>query len=544
MGVVINPKSQLDLYLKLYNDPYFVDKSLILEKLNQMIKSIGCYVCVTRPRRFGKSLMTNMLVSYYEKSVNAKVYFDNLKIKGSESYEAHLNKHNVIYLNFSMGPDDCSSYQEYIRYFVKKIKKDIVSEFKTLNLDTDDTVWDLLNEVYEKSGEGFIFVIDEWDYFFHSDFYNEVDAVKYLEFLKSLLKDQVYVELAYMTGILPIAKYSSGSALNMFAEFYFPLDNVFEDYFGFTPEEVQDLLERSRESHVTISQEELSLWYDGYRTPSGKHLYNPRSVNFALRFNSLKNYWTETGPGNEILDFIKNDVDSVRDDVVKLISGEKINLVLKGFGADNLQMKNKNQIFSAMVVYGFLSYFEGQLCIPNYELMKKFEMTLDDDCMGYFAQLVKQSDSMLRATVAGNTEKMESILEFVHNTETPILKYNDENSLSCVVTLCYLHARDRYRVEREKAIGRGYVDFVFFPMNKADTAFILELKCGASPVDAVRQVIEKKYYTDFAKLKDGKPEYTGKVLAVGIAYDPKTKRHSCIVENITDKRDTMIKSLT
>lgn len=544
MGLVLNPKGQLDLYLKLYNDPYFVDKSEILERLNGMIKSIGGYVCVTRPRRFGKSLMTNLLVSYYEKSVDARPYFDNLKISKSDLYETHLNKYNVIYLNFSMGPDDCESYQEYIRYFVKKIKKDLISEFKGFDLDKDDTVWDMLSEIYEKTEEGFIFVIDEWDYFFHSNFYNELDSIKYLEFLKNLLKDRVYVDLAYMTGVLPIAKYSSGSALNMFAEFYFPLDNVFENYFGFTDEEVEKLCEKSKELGIEISQQDLSKWYDGYITPSGTHLYNPRSVNLSLKFNSLKNYWTETGPGNEIIDFIKNDVDSVRDDVIKLVSGEKVEVSLKGFGADNLQMKNKNQIFSAMVVYGFLTYFNGTLSIPNHELMKKFEMTLDDNCMGYIAQLVRQSDKVLDATLKGQPKKIEKVLEFIHNTEIPILKYSDENSLSCVVNLCYLHARDKYKIVREEAIGRGYVDFIFYPYNKTETAIILELKCDGKVEDAIDQIKEKQYYTNFAKLKDGKPEHTGKVLAVGISYSKKTKTHTCKIQDITFLRDSMIKDIS
>lgn len=528
MGSVLNAKGQLELFKGRYKSDYFVDKSRILEKLNNIIGIVDDeYVCITRPRRFGKTVMTNLICSYYAKGLDAKPIFDKLNIAKMETYQRHLNNHNVFSLYMAELPRKCENVEDYLFYHENKMLKDVINAFPQCNLDFEAAVWSNFETIFNETGEKFIFVLDEWDSFFHSDFYSDEGAKKYLTFLRNLLKDRPYVELAYMTGVLPIRKYSSGSELNMFDEFYFPTDTVYDTFFGFTEAEVQELCERNHRNGGTIAYEQLAEWYNGYFTSKGARLYNPRSINKALSQNTIKDYWTETGPGTEILELVKKNVDAVKEDILKMVSGERIAMSLDDFSADFIDIQTKEDIYSAMMIYGFLSYYNGYLFIPNKEIMKKFQRTLKDQSMGYIAELARNSTVMLEATLAGNTEKMEEILEYVHNTEIPILQYNDENSLSCIVNLIYLNARDKYRIEREERTGRGFVDFIFYPLHRGDTAIILELKKNDTPEHAIRQIREKQYDTKLRCMKNGAIMCDEKILAVGMTYD--TVKKSIVV---------------
>lgn len=350
---------------------------------------------------------------------------------------------------------------------------------------------------------------------------SDEDKESYLRFLESLLKGQSYVALAYMTGVLPIAKYTSGSALNMFNEYSFISDPKFDSYFGFTENEVQELCHK----YKAPTYEEIAYWYDGYYTTDGKHLFNPRSVNNALCDGVCRNYWTETGPMNEIAECIEHNVDEVREDIVQLTAGIPVKIKLNGYSASDQRLTDRNEILSAMVVYGFLSYHNQTLRIPNNELMEKYNRVLARKSMGKVAALVARSREVLEATVRGDEDTVAEIIEQVHDIEIPLFKYSDENSLSCVVTLAYLYARDFYRVEREEKSGKGYCDYLFTPLDKADPAIILELKYGTSAEEALNQIKQKNY---IQKVEDY-PE----IILVGINYDKKgEKHHQVMIERL------------
>ena len=338
-----------------------------------------------------------------------------------------------------------------------------------------------------------------------------------------------------MTGILPIAKYSSGSELNMFAEYTMAAEERFSEYFGFTESEVDELFkryEKKNKDSLKLTRDGIRMWYDGYHTQAGERLYNPRSVVMALSNNNLGNYWTSSGPYDEIYYYIANDVDEVRDDLARMAASESIPVKIREYAATAQQLKTKEEIFSAMVVYGFLSYEKGNVFIPNKELMDKFtEMLQKEPSLGYLYNLAKESSRMLQATLNKDTQTMEQILEKAHNTEVPLLNYNNETDLTAVVNLVYLAARDRYRVEREDKAGIGYVDFIFYPeIDRSAAGIILELKVNHSPEEAIRQIKEKKYALKFQGKTGEKPHYTGKILAVGIGYDKVSKMHRCKVE--------------
>lgn len=299
----------------------------------------------------------------------------------------------------------------------------------------------------------------------------------------------MYVEFAYMTGVLPIVKYSGGSELNMFLEYDMATKRKFSEYFGFLDKEVDELYQIYQKGAESdrITREELRLWYDGYFTAAGSRIYNPRSIVCALNDGELANYWTSSGPYDEI--------------------------------------------YSAVVVYGLLTYEGGKVWIPNREIMEQFRVLLmTKDSLGYVYQLAKESEQMLKATLSGDIQTMTRILKYVHDTEPPILSYNNEVELSAVVNLVYQAARDRYQMEREDKAGEGYVDFIFYPERKDEDALILELKVDGTPEEAIQQIKDRNYMLRFKGKLGERSKYTGRILVVGISYNKKTKEHFCKVE--------------
>ena len=535
MSMFLNCFTVYDRYRAVLNSPYFVDKTLLLEELIPLLCQEQRFVCITRPRRFGKTVMANMIGAFFQKGADSCDIFDNLLIAGKEDYKNHLNRHNVIFIDFSEMPENCSSYSQYISRILSGLKQDLSNAFPELDIDKEKSVWDILTAVFEKNGQKFIFIMDEWDAVFHMSFITEDNRKEYLQFLKLLLKSKSYVELAYITGILPIAKYSSGSELNMFQEYDMATKIRYSEYFGFLDSEIDMLYERYTKNTVNprITRQELKEWYDGYHTASGERLYNPRSVVCALSDGQLASYWTSSGPYDEIFYYIRNDLEHIRDDLALMVCGESVDARIGEFAAFSMDLKTKNQIYSAMVVYGLLTYDDGRVLIPNRELMLKYDELLQtEDSLGYVYCLAVRSEQMLKATLAGDTDTMAEVLEYAHDTEIPVLSYNHETELAAVVNLVYLAARDRYRVEREDKAGKGFVDFIFYPLRRNDPCMILELKVDHTPEEAIHQIKEKKYISRFSGKLGELPQYTGRILAVGIGYKKKTKQHLCAVEEL------------
>ena len=519
MAIYLNTNKSLENYKELLCEEFFVDKSDMIKLINKRIGTKGKYVCITRPRRFGKSSVADMLAAYYSKAVHSKEMFDRLNISKNQDYEKYLNKYNVITISFNEIPDNMKSYDDYIEMIRNNIINDMVDKYPNINPDKYYNLSSMLRDINEK----FIFIFDEWDYIFNNNLFEEHQN-DFLEFLRNLLKDQPYVALAYMTGVLPIKKYSSGSALNMFDEFTFLKDRIFDEYFGFTEHEVENLCAQNGK----MDFKELESWYNGYLTATGTKIYNPRSVVKALQNNYCESYWTNTGAMDEVAEYLKYNTLDIRDDVIEMVSGEEIDIVIdEEFRAGQAAPRTKEEIYSAMIVLGFLSYNDGYLRIPNKELMKEFEKALRDKSFGYVSEIIENSRKMLKATVNGDTETVKSILHEIHNSEIPILQYNDENSLSCVITLAYLSARDTYRIEREEKTGKGYADFTFHPRRKNDAALIVELKKDTDADTALNQIKEKEYVQKFIKENENK-----KILAVAICYDSKSKEHECKIEEI------------
>lgn len=544
MGLFLNSRIPFDSYKASVSEKYFVDKTELIAELLPALGTSQRFFCITRPRRFGKSVMANMVGAFFEKTVNAEEIFFKLRIASPEISRklerngcgnciSFLNQYDIIYIDFSEMPENCSSYRIYITRILQGLKKDLAEKFPEHGVDTEQSVWDILTEIYQKTGQRYIFVLDEWDAVFHMDFITDSDKKAYLLFLKSLLKDKIYAELVYMTGILPIAKYSDGSELNMFVEYSMSSSERFSQYFGFSDSEVDRLysIYQQTAEKIHFTRNDLRLWYDGYHTAGGEQLYNPRSVTCALTDSQLRNYWTSSGTYDSIFGYIRDNAAEIRDDLPLLFAGGQIASDICEYAATSMQLETKDEIYSAMVVYGLLTYKDGFVSIPNKELSDSFAyMMKRERSLGYIYNLANASKKMLAATLAGNTQEMAEILEFAHDTESPVLSYNKEIELSAIVNLVYLSARDFYRVEREDKAGEGFVDFIFYPERKNADALILELKVDSTPEDAIRQIKEKKYALRFKGKLGEQPKHTGRILAVGISYNKKTKKHSCKIE--------------
>ncbi len=518
MPKYLNTNSSLILYNQLINSEYFVDKSGIIRTINKRIKTITKYICITKPRRFGKTSLLNMLGAYYCKAYDSKSIFDNLEISQNKDYTAHLNHYNVINMCLSHLSDLGNTYNDYIGLIKDSLKRDIAESYPELQ----STVFNSVTDMLAATNDEFIFIIDEWDYIFSHNLYPENQS-DFLEFLRDLLKDRPYVALAYMTGVLPIKRYSTSSALNMFQEYTMMNDPSFEKYFGFTEEEVEALCRQQ----TTLSMEEINEWYNGYQTRDGHRLYNPRSVVCALEDGICQSYWTTTGRMDEVLFFLKYNIGEVREDAIKMVNHMPVRIeIRKEYTAGQESPATKKEIYAAMIIYGLLSYSDDELRIPNKELMIEFENSLEDDDFGYVAELVRNSGAVLDATIARQGETVSSYLHNIHNSELPILKYNDENSLACVVTLAYLSARNKYNVEREEKSGKGFADFIFYPKRRNLPGIIIELKSDSSPEAAILQIKNKEYSEKLRKKK------VGSILAVGINYDSRKKEHQCLIEEL------------
>ena len=246
----------------------------------------------------------------------------------------------------------------------------------------------------------------------------------------------------------------------------------------------------------------------------------------ALTDNQLSNYWVSSGKYDSIFTYIQYNVDQIQNDLTLMFAGEMIPSGIQEYAATAQELKTKEEIYSAMVVYGLLTYDNGMVFIPNKELMGSYaSMMKKEQSLGYIYRLANVSSQMLQATLAGDTETMSKIIQYAHNTEVPILSYNNETELSAIINLVYLSARDQYRVEREDKAGKGYVDYIFYPVRYDQDCIILELKVGHTPEEAIAQIKEKEYALRFEGKTAKQDKYTGRILAVGISYDKETKEH-------------------
>ena len=518
MGIYLNPQNTLFQNMK--NSEIYVDHSLMIENINKIINTENNKLCVSRPRRFGKSTDANMLVAYYSKGCDSSNIFKDLKISQTELYQKHLNQHNVIHINMQDFLSKTHDIDKMIILLTKLIFRDIKKVYQDIEyFDIDDLI-QVLEDVYAEVNERFIFVIDEWDCIFREYKNNKEAQSKYLDFLRNLLKDKPYVSLCYMTGILPIKKYGTHSALNMFKEVSILNPTPLEEFMGFTEKEVQDLCLK-----YDMDYEKMKDWYDGYKMTDDLSVYNHRSVVYALIDRKYENYWSATETYEALKVYIDMNYDGLKDDIVKLLAGEHVAVQTTSFQNDMTTFDTKDDVLTLLIHLGYLGYnSSNQTCyIPNKEVIDSFVNSIRSSNWNETTKALLNSRALLEATWNRDEELVAKYIEEAH-LDTAILTYNNENALSYTISIAYIYARNHYTIIREMPSGKGYADMVFIPKDDKP-AMIVELKWDHEAETAIDQIKEKKY-------PKGLEEYRDNLLIVGISYDKKTKKHSCRIEEV------------
>ena len=519
MGIYLNP-GNTD-FQEALNSRIYVDKSGLIGITNSVIRTEQKHVCISRPRRFGKSMAVNMLTAYYSKGCDSGELFCNLKISDDATYKKHLNNYNVIRLNMTDFLTRGSTIHEMLDYLCRRLLHELKKSFFDVDcFDWNDLI-SVLEEVFDAKHVPFIFIIDEWDCIFRVHKHDLDAQTTYLNFLRDLLKNKSYIALTYMTGILPIKKYGEHSALNMFTEISMTDVREYAEFTGFTEDEVDKLCKQ-----YNMPFEETKRWYDGY-TLHGVSVYNPRSVVMSMTGGYFSNYWTSTETYEALKVYIEMNFDGMREKIVRMIAGESIKINVGKFQNDMTTFHSADDVMTLLVHLGYLTYDfnSAEVRIPNSEVQQEFINSIEDGGWEYVMHSLRLSDELLEATLQSDTKRVAEIIEQVHDENTSILQYNNENSLSCILSLAYYSARKNYTIYRELAGGKGFADMVFVPGKCCQSpAMIVELKWNHSAKTAITQIKEKQYMNC---LKD----YAGEILLVGISYNKDLEKgHSCLIE--------------
>ncbi len=510
------------LFKRVRNSEY-VDKSELIALTNKVIDTEDQYICVTRPRRFGKSVTVKMLNAYYSKGCDSKALFSDLKIASSPDFESHLNQHDVIYLDMTEFADNKDNGNKYL----ENLNTNVVSELKDTYRDFFDKDKSYsLPEAIRCLKKRFIFIIDEWDFVFREYPNNSTLQENYIDLLRALFKGagERFVELVYMTGILPIAKYNTQSALNNFSEYTILNPGKFAKYYGFTEDEVKTLCERYK-----LDFETAKFWYDGYKVGEYE-LYNPNSIIELINHGTYKSYWSATAAYDIVKEAINLNFEGLKDDIIKLCSGTSIRIYdIESFNTAEKNFPNKDSIYVYLVHLGYLGYNdeESTIYVPNEETRRELLHSVRDNHWPQYEGALKLSEQVVLATENKDTETVANLLAKVHEDKVPVLEYNSESALRYVVLIAYLAAEKDYLAPlNEFPTGKGFADIVYLPKKVSKNgkpALIIELKKDASAKTALEQIKERDYVS---RVK----EYTDNMLLIGINYDSKSKQHSCIIE--------------
>lgn len=534
----------MGLYLNTGNEGFrsarkglYVDKSGLISLINDTLGTSDKLTCVSRPRRFGKSFVAKMLCAYYDKSCDSRSLFCDLEIAKDPSFEKHLNQYDVICLDITwfislakttLSPLPCGHQERNsgIRHTVSYLQQEVIQELSLAypSIGQPHSLPLALAKVSEITGHKFIVIIDEWDALFREAKEDSELQEEYLQLLRGLFKS-VYtdktIEASYMTGILPIKKYGTQSALTDFREYTMIHPQMLAEYTGFTEDEVQNLCK-----NYDLYFEEAKKWYDGYSLGHIKSVYNPNSIIRAIKNGEFSNYWTETETYESLKLYIGMNYDGLKDAIISMLGNIRCKINTRTFQNDLSSIKSKDDVMTLLIHLGYLGYdfSKNEVYIPNQEIADEFKNAIEYSGWEGISAALHASEDLLEATIHGQTKLVETALDQVHMSNTSVLSYHDENSLSCAITIAYYMAQKDYTLIRELPTGKGFADIAFIPRRHTHKpAMIVELKWNKSAQGAIRQIKEKKYIGTLE-------EYMGNLLLVGINYDKKTKKHKCIIE--------------
>ena len=520
MGSYLNPGS------KGFQSEIYVDKTGLIEKTNAVLDTRQKFLCVSRPRRFGKSMAADMLAAYYERGEDADLLFRSLKISKAESYRAHLNQYDVIYLDIQWCMMDAGSAEQTVSYLNYHVIEELKEIYPQILPDGIRTAYGAMSCINAQTGVKFIVIIDEWDVLIRDEAANKKVQEKYINFLRAMFKGTEptkYIQLAYLTGILPIKKEKTQSALNNFDEFTMLDAGVMAPYIGFTEAEVKDLCERYHRDF-----EKVKYWYDGYLLEDYQ-VYNPKAVVSVCVRGRFRSYWSETASYEAIVPFINMNYDGLKNAIIEILSGASIKVNTAAFKNDTVNIQSKDDVLTYLIHLGYLGYNQNRRTafVPNEEIRQELTTAVESRKWNEMITFQQESEHLLEATLDMDEEAVEEGIEKIHTEYVSNIQYNNENSLSSVLAIAYLSSMEYYfKPVRELPTGRGFADFVFIPKPEyvsSYPALVVELKWNKNAETALQQIKEKQY-------PDSVLDYTGDILLVGINYDKKTKEHQCLIE--------------
>ena len=537
MGVYINPGNSG--FTKILESEY-IDKTGLIEIINNRINSTEGLLCVSRPRRFGKSFASKMLCAYYDCTCDSHSLFDDKVIAGTRGYEDHINGYNVIYLDITSFISDAKAKEQPFSSIPKQIMDALEDELRDFGIEGKDLNSALLKFVEKSDGRQIVFIIDEWDALFREAKGDHKLQESYLNLLRGLFKNNNFtpkvVAAAYMTGILPIKKDGSQSAISDFKEFSMLSPRMFGEYVGFTEAEVRSLCAKH-----DISYEIMKRWYDGYDIKNVGSVYNPNSVMQSISNGEFDSYWTKSSAAESLLTYIDMDMDGLQADVATLIAGEEIEVDTGTYNNDVETFTCKDDVITLLIHLGYLTFTStfdpendeggvncGIVKVPNEEIRTEFNRILRRPVHKGISELVKESDELLKETLSGNEDAVCRAIAKVRESNYAPTYYNDEQALRYAIKMAYISCVDQYLKIEELPSGHGIADVVFIPKKRSNNpAMVVELKWNKSDEGAIAQILGR-HYPDVLK------DYTKDVVLVGVNYDDKTKEHSCRIERISN----------
>lgn len=527
MGIYLNPGNEN--FKEIVSREIYVDKTMLINDVNEIMEKSNKYICISRPRRFGKTIAQNMLTAYYSKGCDSRELFSGYKIEQEPSFEKHLNKYNLIQIDMNNEYQNTVDKDNLIQRISEKIKSELRVEYKDFSFADDESLAECILKVYAQTGHTFIVIIDEYDVLVREQVSQKLFD-DFLSFLNGLFKSNTLrpaISLAYLTGILPIVRDKIQSKLNNFREYTFLSPGKFASHIGFTADEVRSLCRMH-----DVDFEECKHWYDGYEL-GGYEIYNPESVVMCIEEGYFEGYWGKTSSYQVISDRIEQNFEGIKDDVVRMLSGEAVDVNVSSYMNTMDSFNTKNDVFTYLLHLGYLSYDRDEkTChIPNREIRQEWLNAIEPN-KDYRVtnDIIKASKELLNKTIAEEAEAVAKALDISHIHIASNRSYNNEDVLQSAIYLAYIYALNKYTVIREATAGKGFADVVYLPKKDSGyPALVIELKWNKSAEGAIEQIRKRKYPE---KLKC----YGGEILLVGVNYDkdaePGKRKHSCRIEKV------------
>ena len=524
MGRFVNPDNSA--FQVALNSRIYVDKTGLIEYTNRVLDTTDAYICNSRPRRFGKSYAANMLAAYYSKGADSEKLFSELKIGKNEDFKKHLNKYDVIHIDIQWFLSNCDDVDQVVDFVANSVLGELREIYPGALPPEVSRLSDALSRIKDKTGQKFIVIIDEWDVLIRDAAMNNKVQDDYITFLRGMFKGiepTKYIQLVYLTGILPIKKEKTQSALNNFDEFTMLSASELAPYIGFTEDEVEKLAEAYH-----LDFDEVKRWYDGYLLKDYQ-VYNPRAVVSVMLRGDFKSYWSETASYDAIVPLINMNYDGLKTAIIEMISGAEVKVNTATFKNDTVNIRSKDDVLTYMIHLGYLGYNETRKTafVPNEEIRQELTTAVASRSWNEMLTFQQESERLLDATLDMDGTAVAAQIEKIHDEYASIIQYHNENSLSSVLAIAYLSAMQYYfKPIRELPTGRGFADFVFVPKPEYKNdypALIVELKWNQNAQTAMMQIKNKKYPSSILN-------YTGEILLVGINYNKNSKEHQCLIE--------------